>query len=69
MNELVPTGSATLPSLVAAAGDRVSMRFLAANTCNAYTCGAHGDLRSDPDDCQAGSITAATNTPTPPSLT
>jgi site-specific recombinase XerC len=40
MNQLVPVSSATLPELVAAAGDRASMRFLeffAANIRNTHT--------------------------------
>jgi hypothetical protein len=40
MNELVPTTSSTLPVLVAAAGERASLRFLeffAANIRNPHT--------------------------------
>ena len=40
MNQLVPIGSSSLPALVSAAGERVSMRFLeffAANIRNPRT--------------------------------
>jgi len=40
VNQLVPIGSAALPALVAAAGERASMRFLeffAANIRNPHT--------------------------------
>ena len=40
MNQLVPISSTTLPALVAAAGERASMRFLeffAANIRNSHT--------------------------------
>ena len=45
MNQLVPITSPTLPALVAAAGERASMRFLeffAANIRNPHTRRAYG---------------------------
>ena len=45
MNQLVPIGSSVLPALVAAAGERASMRFLeffAANIRNPHTRRAYG---------------------------
>jgi len=65
MNQLVPITSATLPALVAAAGERAGMRFLeffAANIRNPHTRRASARfmtswLRSQPS-CQRFRIVA-----------
>jgi len=49
MNKLVPIGSPVLPALIAAAGERASMRFLeffAANIRNPHTRRAYARMPS-----------------------